>query len=253
MGDAVRIGDHERRPGVGVGLGERLDGLGVLGAERDLRDVDVAVGHREQAEVLLGHVLAGGGELGGRAERGRLRLLAAGVRVDLGVEDQDVDVAALGQDVVEAAVADVVGPAVAADDPHALADQVVGEPGEARAPRPSPARPAGAGGRRPAPAAPRSRPRRAARPRAARAPARRRARRPAGAADRARGGRADRPRAACRSRTRRCPRTASWPRPGRARRGWSCTAWSAGCRRRSTSSRWRWRSARGRRTAGSSA
>ena len=46
-----------------------------------------------------------------------------------------------------------------------------------------------------------------------------------------------------RGRTRRCPRRASWTRPGRGRRGWPCTASSAGCRRRSTSSRWRWRSA----------
>ena len=53
--------------------------------------------------------------------------LAAGVGVDLGIEDQDVDVAAGGDHVVEAAEADVVGPAVAADDPDALLDQGVGE------------------------------------------------------------------------------------------------------------------------------
>ena len=47
-----------------------------------------------QAEVLLGDRLAGRRELGHRAERRRLRRLAAGVRVDLGVEHQDVDVAA---------------------------------------------------------------------------------------------------------------------------------------------------------------
>ena len=71
--------------------------------------------------------LAGGRELGDRAARRRLRGLAAGVRVDLGVEHEDVDVATRREDVVEAAEADVVGPAVAADDPDALADEVVGE------------------------------------------------------------------------------------------------------------------------------
>ena len=71
--------------------------------------------------------LAAGGELGHRAARRRLRGLAAGVRVDLGVEHEDVDVAAGGEHVVEAAEADVVGPAVAADDPDALADEGVGE------------------------------------------------------------------------------------------------------------------------------
>ena len=51
--------------------------------------------------------------------------LAAGVGIDLGVQDQDVHVAAGCEDVVEAAVADVISPAVAADDPDALLDEVV--------------------------------------------------------------------------------------------------------------------------------
>jgi hypothetical protein len=84
----------------------------------------------DQAEVLLRHRLAGHAEFGDRAERRGLRLLAAGVRVNLGVEHEDVDVAAGGDDVVEAAEADVVGPAVAADDPDALVDEVVGDLGE---------------------------------------------------------------------------------------------------------------------------
>ena len=72
-------------------------------------------------------LLAAGGELRDRAARRRLRRLAAGVRVDLGVEHEDVDVAARREHVVEAAEADVVGPAVAADDPDALADERAGE------------------------------------------------------------------------------------------------------------------------------
>ncbi len=62
------------------------------------------------------------------APRGsRLRRLSAGVGVDLGIEHQQVDVASAGEDVIEAAVADVVGPAVAADDPDTLLHQHVGE------------------------------------------------------------------------------------------------------------------------------
>ena len=61
-----------------------------------------------------------------RARR-RLRRLAAGVRVHLGVEHEDAHAAARREHVVEAAVADVVRPAVAADDPHALAHEVIGE------------------------------------------------------------------------------------------------------------------------------
>jgi hypothetical protein len=46
--------------------------------------------------------------------------LTAGIRINLGVEHEDVHVAAAGQHVIEAAEADVVGPAVAADDPDRL-------------------------------------------------------------------------------------------------------------------------------------
>src|SRR5690606_11076841 len=52
---------------------------------------------------------------------------AAGVGVDLGDEHQDVDVAAGGEHMIQAAVADVVGPAVAADDPDALAHQRIAD------------------------------------------------------------------------------------------------------------------------------
>ncbi len=51
--------------------------------------------------------------------------LAAGVGIDLGVEHQHVDVAPRGQHVVEPAVADVIGPAVAADEPDRAAHEVV--------------------------------------------------------------------------------------------------------------------------------
>ena len=64
---------------------------------------------------------------GGCSHRRGLRGLAPGVRVDLRVEDQDVHVAFHGENVVESAVADVVGPAVSTDEPDALADEVVGD------------------------------------------------------------------------------------------------------------------------------
>src|SRR5690606_37446241 len=93
------------------------------GADGDLRDVDVAVRHGDLAEVLLADRLAAGRELGdGRAWCG-LRCLAAGVAVDLGVEDQHVDVAAARHDVVEASEPDVVRPAVAA----AVPDLAIGQ------------------------------------------------------------------------------------------------------------------------------
>ena len=68
--------------------------------------------------------LAGGGKLRNLAEVRGLGGLAAGVGVDLGVEDEDVDVLAGGKHVVQAAEADVVGPAVAAEDPDGLLGEV---------------------------------------------------------------------------------------------------------------------------------
>ena len=197
-----------------------------------------------------------GGELGDRAARRRLRRLAAGVGVHLGVEHEDVDVAARRQHVVEAAEADVVGPAVAADDPDALAHEVVGE-------REQVARVGVVG------AVDARRARRAARRRARAARAISGSVVLVGVEDRRRRGRrrarAPGARASSRGLRRVCASSAEAHAeaelgvvleqrvvPGRpaARRRSSSTAWSAGCRRRSTSSRWRWRRSCGRRTAG---
>ncbi len=240
----------ERRAGVRLGLGERLHRLRVVGADRDLRDVDVAVGHGDQPEVLLRGRLAGRGELRDGAARRRLRRLAAGVRVDLGVEHEDVDVAPGREHVVEAAEADVVGPAVAADDPDALADEGVGERLEAPRGRECPCRARRSAQRADAVAlggdSRLDRVRRAPSSRARRPDPR-----PSSRDEPARVLASDwrRARAACRARTPRCPRTASSTRPGRGRRVRPTTASSAGCRRRSTSSRSRWRRASGRRRA----
>ncbi len=125
--DAVGIGDDDGRAVVGFGFLEGLDGLRGVGAEGDARHIDVVVVHGHQGQVLLFRGLAAGGELGDRAERGGLGGLSAGVGIHLGIEDQDVDVGAGGEDVVEPAVADVIGPAVAADDPDGFPDEEIGD------------------------------------------------------------------------------------------------------------------------------
>ena len=78
-----------------------------------------------KTEVLLGQPLAAVGEEGDRADRGGLGSLPAGVGVHFGVKHENVDVAVLRHDVVEAAEADVIGPAVTAEDPDRLVDEVV--------------------------------------------------------------------------------------------------------------------------------
>ena len=121
----MAVGQDQRGPLIGLRLAKGLQGLLRIGAHGDLRHVDVAVGDRLQRQILARDALARGGELGDRAERRRLRGLAAGVRIDLGVEHEDVDVAPARQDMVQPAVADVVGPAVAAHDPDAAPDQMI--------------------------------------------------------------------------------------------------------------------------------
>ena len=110
-----------------LGLVEGLDRRGRIGAHRDVGDVHVLVLHLHETEVLLGLDLAGGGELGDRAGGRGLRSLTAGVGVHLGIHDENLDVAAGSEHVVQTAVADVVGPAVAAENPHGLPDEVVGD------------------------------------------------------------------------------------------------------------------------------
>src|SRR5699024_10923727 len=122
---AGRVADDDGRAGVSLGFGNGLDRLRHVGAQRDLRDIDVTVGHADLGQALLADFLAGGRELADLADVGGLGSLSAGVGVHLGVEDHHVDVVAGRQDMIQAAVADVIRPAVAAEDPEALLGQVL--------------------------------------------------------------------------------------------------------------------------------
>src|SRR5262245_54687902 len=82
---------------------------------------------REKAEILFADRFSAGCKLGSRSQRSRLRLLTSGVGVDLGIEDEHVDVAPSRQDMVEPAVANIVGPAVATDQPNTLLHEVIGQ------------------------------------------------------------------------------------------------------------------------------
>lgn len=84
---AGAIADDQGRAVVGFGFLQGLDGFGRVGPKGDLGDVDVAIGHGHEGEVLLRFLLAGGGELIDRAGLRGLRGLAAGVGIDFGVED----------------------------------------------------------------------------------------------------------------------------------------------------------------------
>ena len=121
----MAVGEDQRRPVIGLGFAEGLQRVLRISAHRDLRDIDVAISDGLQRHVLARRALARGRELRNGAERGGFRSLATGVGIDLGIQHQHVHVARRGEDVVQSAEADVVCPAVAADDPDAAADKVV--------------------------------------------------------------------------------------------------------------------------------
>ena len=72
--------------------------------------------------LLLGH-LTGSGELRHLTDVGGLGSLSTGVGVHLSIEDHNIDVVAGSQDVIQAAVTDVISPAVAAKDPMTALDK----------------------------------------------------------------------------------------------------------------------------------
>ena len=105
---------------VGLGLLDGLQRLRGVCAHGDLRDVDIAVGHGDLRQRLGLGLLTGSRKLCDLTDVGSLGSLSAGVGVDLGIEDEDVDVFTGGEDMVDTAEADVVSPAVAAEDPDGL-------------------------------------------------------------------------------------------------------------------------------------
>ena len=125
--DTRSVSNDDRRAVPCLGLADGLQALCVVGAHGDLCHIHISVGGGDHAQVFLADALALGGKLCDGAERCGLRCLAAGVGVHLGVEHKDVDVLTRCDDVVETAVADVVGCAVATDDPLRALHQIVVE------------------------------------------------------------------------------------------------------------------------------
>ena len=119
------VTDDQRRAVISLGFGDGLDRLGGVGSHGDLGDIDVAVLHRDFSQALFLDLFSGSRELGDLSDVRSLRSLSAGVGIDLGVEDEDVDVLLGGNHVVQTAVADIIGPAVSSEDPDGLLCQVV--------------------------------------------------------------------------------------------------------------------------------
>ena len=69
--------------------------------------------------------IAGCGEFCDGSDRGGFGALSAGVGVEFGVNDQNIYVFVHSENVIQAAVADVVSPAVAAEDPDGFLDEAI--------------------------------------------------------------------------------------------------------------------------------
>ena len=102
-----------------------LEGLRSVGAHGDLRNVDIAVAHGDLRQGLRLGFLTGSCELRNLTDVGSLGSLSAGVGVNLGIEDEDVDIFTGSENMVHTAEADVVCPAVAAEDPDGLLGEVI--------------------------------------------------------------------------------------------------------------------------------
>ena len=127
MSNAGGVSNNQRHAGPGLSLGEGLHGLNVVGSNGHLSHVHVAVAAGFGAEIFLRCGLTTRGELGDRGTWSRLRRLPASVRVHLCVEHEDVHVAARAKHMVETARTNVIGPTVAADNPHVLTNERTGE------------------------------------------------------------------------------------------------------------------------------
>ena len=87
-------------------------------------NIHIAVGHCDLGEGFGLYLLASRRKLCDLTDVGGLGGLTAGVGVNLGVEYEDIHILSGGKHMVNAAEADVEGPAVAAEYPAALLVEV---------------------------------------------------------------------------------------------------------------------------------
>ena len=123
-----RLPGGEEIPCIGMGTfgSDKYDaGTCLLYTSCDLRDINITVAHGDCRKVLLFDSLSGCGKLGNGTKRCRLGRLAACIGINLRIEYEDVDILAGGQRMVNAAEADIIGPAVAAEDPHGLLGKII--------------------------------------------------------------------------------------------------------------------------------
>ena len=116
--DAGGISDDQRRSGICFGFCNGFQCLLIVCTHGNLGHVNITVCHGDLSQVFLFHYFTCSGKLCHLSGLGSLGGLAAGIGINFGVEYQDIDVFTAGNDVIQAAVTDIIGPAVAAEHPH---------------------------------------------------------------------------------------------------------------------------------------
>ena len=123
--NAGSISNDKRRSVVGFRFRQSLYKLSLTCAHTNLCHVHVSVGHCHHAKVLFLDTFARSGKFRNCACGRRLACLSACVGVHFGVQYQNVYVFAACQHVVKSAVADVVSPAVATENPHGFLNEAI--------------------------------------------------------------------------------------------------------------------------------
>mmetsp|Transcript_81195 Transcript_81195/g.238581 ORF Transcript_81195/g.238581 Transcript_81195/m.238581 type:complete len:233 (-) Transcript_81195:235-933(-) len=127
LADARCVGQNQAWPRVCLCLQECSNCLLRVDVNADGCHVHILVSHCHAAQVLLGCLLSRLCKFRHCSGRSGLRCLTTGVAVHLGVQHQDLDVLLAGDNMVEAAIPDIISPSVASDDPVAAAAKNVAE------------------------------------------------------------------------------------------------------------------------------
>ena len=117
--DARCVSNNQGRTIISLCFGNSLQSLVLVGAHSNLCNIYIAIAHSHHAKVLLLGLFAAGSKFSDCRSRSRFGGLTAGVGIYLGIEYHNIDILAGCQYMVQTAVADIISPAVTAEDPVA--------------------------------------------------------------------------------------------------------------------------------------
>ena len=118
------VSDDQGRTVVRFSFLECLDALCLVSTHGNRCYIAVTIFHNNLAEVLLGLCLTTSCELRNGSSLGGLGGLTTSVGVNFCIENENVDIQIVSHDMIKSAVANIICPAIATDDPYGLGDEV---------------------------------------------------------------------------------------------------------------------------------